>query len=180
MIKLLKSKKSLIKVLYDSILIITDRLMKYKYFLPYKETSSAEKLIYIFLKSIAVNYELLEKIISDRDKLLTFKFWKSLMNQLEIHHKLSILYHSQTNNHIEWLNQTMKQYLWCYINYQQINWVKLLLIAQFAYNSAVTKSTEVLSFYINYSFNPAIDEAWELVVIAQKVKVQVNWLKNLH
>ena len=81
------------KAVYDLILVITDRLMKYRYFIPYKEALSAEKLAYMFLRVIAANYELPEEIIFNRDKLFTFKFWKSLVNQLRIHHKLSMSYH---------------------------------------------------------------------------------------
>ena len=62
------------KAVYDSILVITDRLTKYRYFIPYKEASSAEKLAYMFLRVIAANHGLPEEIISDRDKLFTSKF----------------------------------------------------------------------------------------------------------
>ena len=62
------------RVLYNSVLVITDRLMKYEYFIPYKKALSAEELAYIFLRIVAVNYKLLEEIISDRDKLFTFRF----------------------------------------------------------------------------------------------------------
>ena len=120
-VKLPKSKEPLTKAVYDSILVITDRLMKYRYFIPYKEASSAEELAYMFLRVIAANYRLPEEIISDRDKLFTFKFWKLLVNQLGIHHKLSTSYHPQTDGQTEQLNQTMEQYLRCYVNYQQTN-----------------------------------------------------------
>ena len=79
-VKLSKSKEPLMKAVYDSILVITDRLTKYRYFIPYKEASSAEELAYMFLRVIVANYGLPEEIISDRDKLFTFKFWKSLVN----------------------------------------------------------------------------------------------------
>ena len=79
-IKLLKFKKKITKTIYDFILIIVDRLIKYNYFLLYKKTSTAEDLVYTFLKTIITNYKLLDEIISDRDKLFTSKFWKSLMN----------------------------------------------------------------------------------------------------
>ena len=103
-IKLSQSKKLLTKVIYDFILVITDRLTKYEYFISYKKASSAEKLTYTFLRVIAVNHELLKEIISDRDKLFIFKFWKSLVNQLGIHHKLSTLYHPQMDGQTERLN----------------------------------------------------------------------------
>jgi len=61
-------------VVYDSILVITDRLTKYGHFIPYKEASDAVELAYTFLKVIIANHGLLEEIISDRDKLFTSKF----------------------------------------------------------------------------------------------------------
>ncbi len=96
-VKLSKSKKRVIKTTYDFILIITDRLIKYKYFLSYKKVTFAEDLTYTFLRIIVANHELSDEIISNRDKLFTSKFWKFLINQLEIHHKLSTAYHSQMN-----------------------------------------------------------------------------------
>ena len=48
--------------------------MKYEYFISYKKALSAEELVYTFLRVITANYRLSEEIISDRDKLFTFKF----------------------------------------------------------------------------------------------------------
>jgi len=61
-------------VMYDLILVIIDRLMKYRHFILYKEASDAIKLAYTFLKVIIVNHRLLEEIILNRDKLFTLKF----------------------------------------------------------------------------------------------------------
>jgi len=73
-VKLSKSKERVIEATYDSILIITDRLIKYKYFLSYKKATFAEDLIYTFLRTIVANHELSDEIISNRDKLFTSKF----------------------------------------------------------------------------------------------------------
>ena len=62
------------KVLYNLILVKTDRLLKYRYFISYKKVLSAEELVYAFLRVIAVNHKLLKEIISDKDKLFTFRF----------------------------------------------------------------------------------------------------------
>ncbi len=118
-IKLSKSKEKVIKTMYNSILMITDRLIKYEYFLSYKKATFAEDLTYTFLRMIVANHELSDEIISNRNKLFTLKFWKSLMNQLKIHHKLFAAYHSQMNEQMKRMNQTLKQYLRCYINYRQ-------------------------------------------------------------
>ena len=41
-----------------------------------------------------------------------------------------------------------------FVNYQQDNWVELLLIAQLTYNATVILITEMSLFYANYGFNP--------------------------
>ena len=73
-VKLSLLKKALIGVVYDSILMVTNRLTKYAYFISYKEGLTVEELIYIFNRNIIANYEILEKIISNRDKLFISNF----------------------------------------------------------------------------------------------------------
>ncbi len=62
------------KTIYDFILMITDRLIKYKYFLSYKKVTFTEDLTYTFLKMIVANHELSDEIILNKDKLFTLKF----------------------------------------------------------------------------------------------------------
>ena len=62
------------RIMYNFILMITDRLIKYKYFLSYKKVTFAENLTYTFLRMIVANHELSDKIISNRDKLFILKF----------------------------------------------------------------------------------------------------------
>jgi hypothetical protein len=71
-----------------------------------------------------------------------------------IHHKLLIVYYSQTDEQTERLNQIMEQYLRYYVNYQQDNWVKLLLTAQLAYNNTATSTTGISPFFTNYGYHP--------------------------
>lgn len=73
-IKLLSLREKIIKVIYNFILIIINKLIKYKYFLLYKKATFIEDLIYMFLRIIVVNYKLLNKIILNRNKLFTLKF----------------------------------------------------------------------------------------------------------
>jgi len=46
-------------VIYNLILVIIDRLIKYRHFILYKEASDAIKLVYTFFKVIITNYRLL-------------------------------------------------------------------------------------------------------------------------
>ncbi len=179
-VKLSKSKKRVIETTYDFILIITDRLIKYEYFLSYKKATFAEDLTYTFLRMIVANHELLNEIISNRDKLFTLKFWKFLMNQLEIHHKLSTAYHSQMNKQMKRMNQTLKQYLRCYINYRQNDWVQLLSVAQLTFNSTTTEVISVSSFFANYEFkSKTLKKSRKFVQLAQKATLQIEQLQLL-
>jgi hypothetical protein len=67
-IKLLLSRDLIIRIKYNSILVITDRLTKYTYIILYLEANIIEDLAYIFLRIIVTNYNALEKMISDRNK----------------------------------------------------------------------------------------------------------------
>jgi len=151
-IKLSKSKERVTRIMYDSILMITDRLIKYRYFLSYKKATFAEDLTYTFLRMIVTNHELSDEIILNGDKLFTSKFWKLLMNQLEIHHKLFTAYHSQMNEQMKRMNQTLKQYLRCYINYKQNDWIQLLSVTQLTFNNVTTEVISMSSFFANYEF----------------------------
>jgi hypothetical protein len=68
-IKLLLSQDLIIRIEYDSILVIMDRLTKYIYMILYLEASTAEDLVYVFFRVVVANYSALEEMISDRNKL---------------------------------------------------------------------------------------------------------------
>ena len=174
-IKLSKLNKRVTRTMYNFILMITDRLIKYKYFLLYKKATFAEDLTYTFLRMIVANHDLSDEIISNKNKLFTLKFWKSLVNQLEIHHKLSTAYHSQTDEQIKRMNQTLKQYLRCYINYRQNNWIQLLSIAQLIFNSTTTAVVSMSSFFANYEFkSKTLKKSCEFAQLAQKAMIQIE------
>ena len=51
----------------------------------------------------------------------------------------------------------LEQYLHAYMNYQQDNWARLLLIAEYAYNNAVNASTGLRPFKALMGYNPDFD-----------------------
>ncbi len=55
----------MININYNNILIITDRLIKYIYFINYLKAFNAEDLTYTFLRTIFANYDILVEIISN-------------------------------------------------------------------------------------------------------------------
>ena len=75
----------------------------------------------------------------------------------EMRTKMSTTEHSQTNDQTEQLNQIVKQYLKCYVNYQQNNWVELLSTTQFTYNNSTQTFTEISLFQAEYNKNMQIN-----------------------
>jgi hypothetical protein len=67
-VKLLLSKDPIIGVEYDSILVVTDRLIKYIYMILYLEASIIKDLAYMFLRIVVANYNVPEEMISDKNK----------------------------------------------------------------------------------------------------------------
>ena len=65
-------------------------------------------------------------------------------------------YHSEGNRQTKHTNQTLKQYLCVYCNYQQDNWSKLLPFTEFVYNNALSATTSVSSFFTNKEYYPNI------------------------
>ena len=134
-VKLPKSTDPATKVVYDSILVVVDKLTKYTHLVLWKESGTTNKLASVLLRELVSHQGLPKTIISDQDKLFTSKFWNTWTRQLGIDTRMSTAYHPQTDRQTEWTNQTMEQYLQHYINHQQDNWVELLPIAQFVYNN---------------------------------------------
>jgi hypothetical protein len=64
------------------------------------------------------NHGFLKKIILDRDKLFTSKFWQALTAKIGTRTKLLIIFHPQTDRQTERINQNMEQYLRYYVNYE--------------------------------------------------------------
>ena len=65
-------------------------------------------------------------------------------------------YHPEGDGQTEHMNQTLKQYLHVYCNYQQDNRSKLLSLMEFAYNNAPSATTGVSPFFANKGYHPNI------------------------
>ena len=62
-------------------------------------------------------------------------------------------YYSEGDGQTKYMNQTLKQYLYVYCNYQQDNWSKLLLLMDFTYNNAPSATTGVSPFFANKGYH---------------------------
>jgi len=93
--KLFLSTNPIIGIEYDAIMVITNKLTKYAYFIPWKTTATAENIAYKILEVIVANYGMPDEIILDRDKIFTFKVWTTLLALFGVVRKLSTAFHPQ-------------------------------------------------------------------------------------
>jgi hypothetical protein len=153
-VKLPLSQEPTTEERYDSIMVVVDRFSKFGKFIPFRETFKVEDLAHVFLKNVVAIHGMPRELVTDRGSLFTSNFWQALMQQFGVKHKLSTSFHPQTDGQTERTNQTLEQYLRCYVNDQQDNWVRLLPMAQYAYNSTPVESTRASPFQMVYGLDP--------------------------
>ena len=68
--------------------------------------------------------------------------------------RLSITFHSQKESQIERQNSTIKAFLQAFVNFKQNDWVRLLPIAEFAYNNTKNAGINYMLFEFNYRYHP--------------------------
>jgi hypothetical protein len=82
---------------YDSILVMIDKLIKYSHIIACKDKFIAEQLEYIVLNRHIRYHDILKGLTSDKDKLFTSNYWKTLLSMLGTRLRMSIVYYSITN-----------------------------------------------------------------------------------
>jgi len=90
-------------------------------------------------------------------------------------------YHPKGDGQTEHTNQTLKQYLHIYYNYQQDDWFKLLPLIEFAYNNAPSTTTGISSFFANkgYHLNITIHPEHDIVFSqAYNFTIDLNELQS--
>ena len=86
-------------------------------------------------------------IVSDRGSVFISDYWSELCYYMKIKQWLNTVFHPQTDSQMKQQNQTLKHYLHCYSNEQQLNWTGLLLLAKFIYNQSKHVFIRVSLFY---------------------------------
>lgn len=140
----------------NTILVVVDRLTKAAHFISCVGLPSAEQTSELIIQNVFRLHGVPDEIISDRGVQFTSKFWKSFCDALGIKVNLSSAFHPQTNGQTERTNQTLEQYLRCFICHLQDDWVDLLPLAEFSYNNSQNASTKQSPFFANLGYHPNI------------------------
>jgi transposase InsO family protein len=139
---------------YTGITVIVDGLTRIAIYLPCRKHIDSPELAYMFFEHVIWIHGIPDNIITNRRPQFTSRFWDRVCSHLSIDHRLSTAFHPQTDGQTECQNQTMHQYLRAFCNYEQDNWVKLLPLAEFAYNKSMHASTRMTPFWAVYHPNP--------------------------
>ena len=168
----------------DTILVIIDRLTKQSIFIPTVDTITSPMLAKLFILHVFSKHGVHSHVTSNRDTEFISTFFRSLGKVLDMKPHFTLGYHPEGDGQTECANQTLKQYLWVYCNYQQSNWSDLLPIAEFAYNNAPNATTGLSPFYANkgYHLNLSVHPEWDVASTqAQDYAVDLDELhQQLH
>ena len=96
-VKLLISTDPVNNIAFDAIIVVVNKLSKYSILIPFKESYNTEQLGFVLLDRLVRDYSIPRIITSDRDKLFTSKYWKTLMANIGTKLKLSTAYHPETD-----------------------------------------------------------------------------------
>ncbi len=137
----------------NSILIFIDCFIKISHFISCNKIIIAPEFAYIFFNYIIHFHDIPDSIISDYRSIFISQFWKILSKSLDLKKRLSIFFHLQIDNQIEYMNQIIEQYLRIYYNYHQNDWLKLLSLIKFFYNNIQYINIDYFPFFVNYNYN---------------------------
>jgi hypothetical protein len=73
---LLKLEDSITGQMYNAILVIVNKLIKWGYFIAYTKEILVEDVARIYIKEVFIRYRVLTKIILDRDPRFILVFWE--------------------------------------------------------------------------------------------------------
>ncbi|KAJ2928059.1 hypothetical protein H1R20_g9033, partial [Candolleomyces eurysporus] len=111
---------------FDFVVTMTDCLRADIKLVPCKSTITAPEFAEIFFDNWYCDNGLPLEIVSDRDKLFTSLFWKTLHTLTGVKLKMSSAFHPQTNGASEHTNKTVIQALRYHVERDQKGWVKAL------------------------------------------------------
>jgi len=141
---------------FTAILVIVDRLYKQAIFIPTHDTITSPELAKLFLLHVFSKHSVPAHVTSDHSTEFVSHFFQSLGKALNMCLHFTSGYHPEGDGQTERSNQTLKQYLCVYCNYQQDNWVDLLPLAEFTYNNTPSATTRVSPFFTNKGYHPNI------------------------
>ena len=118
---------------FNTILVIVNRLTKQVIFISAHNTITSMGLTCLFVLHVFSKHSVPSHITSNKDSKFMSNFFCSLSTALNMRLHFTSDYYPEGGGQTKCTNQTLKQYLHVYCNYQQDNWSELLSFTEFAY-----------------------------------------------
>ena len=134
---------------FTAIMVMVDKLTKRVFLTPTTDAVTAEEAATLFYTHVVRNQGVPSVIISDRGPQFTSVFWKAMVAQLNITHKLSTAYHPQTDGQSEITVRIVVDMLRT-LHQDFKNWAQILPAVEFAINNSKNLSTGFTPFYLCY------------------------------
>ena len=138
----------------NAIVVFVDKLTKYVYAVPCKDTSTAIDWANMYVEHVVQHEGLSTNVISDRGPQFNSAFNKALALRLGISWNMSTARHPQTDGQTERANKIIEDVLRHFVSPNMIDWDHHLCMAQFAMNSAWHETTQQTPFYLNHGRAP--------------------------
>ena len=139
---------------FNAICVIVCRLLKRAHFLPIRNNFLSKDLAQLLFDRIYPLHGLPLQVISDRGVQFAAELFQEWCKLLGIESHMTTAYHPQADGQTERVNQSLEQYLRCYVDYNLDDWAELLPVAEFAYNNLAHEGTKDTPFFLEYGRHP--------------------------
>jgi hypothetical protein len=139
---------------HDAVLVFVDKLTKMTHFAATTSDASAQTVAQLFIDRVVCLHGVPRKIITDRDKRFTGRFFQAVCEALQATSAQSTAFHPQTDGQTERMNRVLEDMMRHYVSADHSDWDIKLSLCEFAINGSVQASTGNTPFFLNYGQEP--------------------------
>jgi hypothetical protein len=138
----------------NCVMVIVDKFSKFSHFIPLKHQFTAASVAQVFMQEVYRLHGLPLAIVSDRNRIFTSQFWKTLFQLAGVSLNMSSAYHPQSDGQTERVNQCMETYLRCFVGACPHKWVQWIYLAEYWYNVSWHSVVSMSPFQLLYGYQP--------------------------
>jgi trans-2-enoyl-CoA reductase len=135
---------------HDSIFVLVETLTKSAHFIPVCMTYQVPDIARFFISEIVRLHGVHKRIISDRGSMFTWRFWSSFQEALGTQLNFRTMYHPETDDHQERMNQILEDMLCMYMMDQHKHWEEFFPLVEFAFNNNYQSTIKMTPFEFLY------------------------------